>query len=140
MFPAAAFISSPAPAGLGAEPGSALPTSSFPGSCASPRSVYLSGGLRPATETDLLPTAYRGGGHLTLRYTCAASFRNPAPQARYDTTFPIIIPGRKSRTACIFYFTGPDHTELLSHQIRCLSLYMIQDISASAAALQDDCP
>ena len=32
-------------------------------------SVYLSGGLTPATETSLLPTAYRDWGHLTLRYT-----------------------------------------------------------------------
>ena len=31
-------------------------------------SVYLSGGLTPATETDLLPVSLRGGGHLTLRY------------------------------------------------------------------------
>ena len=64
-------------------------TSSKPNPCASSRayacvamlllsiaelSVYLSGGLTPATETDLLPAAYRGGGHLTLRYIILAVF------------------------------------------------------------------
>ena len=64
--PKGLFCIQDSPASLGAGFGSALLTSFFLRIPAHPRGAYIRGRLTPATDTDLLLTAYRGGSHLPL--------------------------------------------------------------------------
>ena len=63
-------------------------------------SVYLSGGLTPATETDLFPAACKGGDHLTLRYIFLPFFiRNspegcPGQRCKVSSYFLCCLPGK----------------------------------------------